>query len=73
MCVANNSPDIRELLLMFNKQLSAGFLKIIVGVLTDATCLAISFSRCNPMKFISMGLRQESRFMFVLFPQVSRN
>jgi hypothetical protein len=34
MCVANNSPDIRELLWMFNKQLSAGFLKIIVVVLT---------------------------------------
>ena len=29
---------------------------MIVGVLTTAT----SFSRCNPMWFLSMGLRQES-------------
>jgi len=41
---------------------------MIVGVLTTAT----SFSRCNPMWFLSMGLRQGSG-LFLVFPQVSRN
>jgi len=38
--------------------LNTGLLKMIVGVLT--TCLATSFSRCNLMWFLSMGLRQGS-------------
>jgi len=33
-----------------------GLFEMIVGVLTTA----ISFSRCNPMRFLSMGLRQGS-------------
>ena len=36
-----------------------GLFEIIVGVLTT-TRLATSFSKCNPMWFLSMGLRQGS-------------
>ena len=40
---------------------------------SDATRLATSFSRCNPMWFLSMGVTSRISFMFLLFPQVSRN
>jgi len=34
---------------------------MIVGVLTTCHTQYTSFSRCNPMRFLSMGLRQGSR------------
>jgi len=37
-----------------------GLFKMIVGVLTSCHTQYTSFSRCNPMWFLSMGLRQRS-------------
>jgi len=41
---------------VFETSVYTGLFEMIVGVLTTAT----SFSRCNPMWFLSMGLRQGS-------------
>jgi len=46
---------------------------MIVGVLRTCHTQYTSFSRCNPMWFISMGLRQESGLCSSSSPQVSRN
>jgi len=50
---------------------NTGLLKMIVGVITNR--LATPFSRCNPMWFSFCGVTSRIRFMFLLFPQVSRN
>ena len=46
------------------QRLYTGSFKMIVRVLTTCLTQYTSFSRCNPMWFLSMGLRQRSVFFF---------